>query len=388
MSVALTSARLKPLDALRGIAALGMVFWHYQHFGGDGQTYPYRTVWGTSWLYEHGWILVDFFFVLSGVVFTYKYLDAIASRRLEGRAFAVLRLSRLYPLHLFTLLCVAAIQWRLAILKQPPVISVKNDLYHFVLHLFMLHGGWFEGGFSFNKPSWSISTELFGYAVFYVLARRFTKNYVGAAAAMVFLGIALNKARWEFLGVGDFQSRVLMGFFVGSLLFLALRTVRSPRTSGAIGAGCFLALLGIGWLANRIGYDACIGGSDFHAIPEHVLTVFPLVIAAALTFPPLSAVLSLRPLTFLGDISYSLYLIHVPVQMVMLSFMHAPEPATLVAHPKFFWLYFAGLLVMASASHWLFEIPARRWWRRRFFMAPDGARPRPDVEASAHPSTS
>lgn len=90
--------RLAPLDTLRGGAALAVaLFSHFQHFGGDKAGYPFMAVAPVAWLYQRSWLLVDLFFLLSGIVLTYRYLEPLARRQLDGREFFLLRLSRLYP---------------------------------------------------------------------------------------------------------------------------------------------------------------------------------------------------------------------------------------------------------------------------------------------------
>ena len=92
--------------------------------------------------------------------------------------------------------------------------------------------------------------------------------------------------------------------------------------------------------------------------------------------PPLARLLSLRPLTFLGDISYAVYLIHVPLQMVFLVVMRARRVTIPTESP---WLLagFAVVLVLAAtATHYGFELPVRAWLRRRtegVAVAPDAA---------------
>src|ERR1700743_3406757 len=103
--------RLYALDALRGLAALSVVVWHWQHF------YALSGTWQTGWqrasqpffwalqpLYDAGWAAVDLFFALSGFVFFWLYGAAIASRSIGGPRFSLLRFSPLYPLRFSTLL--------------------------------------------------------------------------------------------------------------------------------------------------------------------------------------------------------------------------------------------------------------------------------------------
>src|SRR5271166_4052924 len=109
--------RLYSLDALRGVAALAVVLWHWQHF------YAISGAWQAGWqrsaqpfypvlkpFYFVGWAAVDLFFALSGYVFFWLYAEAIASGAIGGGKFALLRFSRLYPLHFATFVLVALMQ--------------------------------------------------------------------------------------------------------------------------------------------------------------------------------------------------------------------------------------------------------------------------------------
>jgi peptidoglycan/LPS O-acetylase OafA/YrhL len=115
-------------------------------------------------------------------------------------------------------------------------------------------------------------------------------------------------------------------------------------------------------LANLIGYDAWIGPNP----PVNCLAVFPPLIFAALRVKPLARLLSLRPLTFLGDISYSIYLVHVPLQMAILALSRAFGIKLLITKPG--WLLTYALIVVGTATvtRYAIEIPASRWIRRRY----------------------
>ncbi|MGZ6021865.1 MAG: acyltransferase family protein, partial [Rhizomicrobium sp.] len=109
--------RLTALDALRGVAALSVVAWHWQHFfaiSGDWQPGWSRTMQPFYWLlkplYVQGWAAVDLFFVLSGFVFFWLYSQSIREQRMAVGAFALMRFSRLYPLQVLMLVTAAVLQ--------------------------------------------------------------------------------------------------------------------------------------------------------------------------------------------------------------------------------------------------------------------------------------
>lgn len=353
--------RLAPLDALRGLAALGVsLFAHYQHFGGNKADYPFARWTAMAWIYETSWLFVDLFFLLSGVVLTYRYLEPLSARRVSGKEFLWLRISRLYPLHLAMLLVCAAVQWTLLARHQPAVVYPNNnDLYHFFLQLFYLHT-MFEHGFSYNEPTWSVCAEVLVYLLFFLYAQRAPKNYVAACIVTVVLGIA-TQTSWNLPVLNAQMGRGLVGFFLGSLLFLAMRRLDLAGYGTRLGLTCLGALALVSFLGYRIGYAAWIGRSPL----SNCLAVFPLVIVVALRVPPVSTVLALRPLTFLGDISYAVYLMHVPLQMITLAVTRARGVGLPTSSPWFLLTYFVVLVSAATAAHYLFERPARRWLRER-----------------------
>jgi peptidoglycan/LPS O-acetylase OafA/YrhL len=357
------SARLDPMDALRGIAALGVaVFSHYQHWGCPKEQYPFLAHAVASWLYAYSWLFVDLFFILSGVVLTFRYLEPLVENKLGAKEFFWLRFSRLYPLHFVTLMVCAAVEWRLMAKGQPTLIyTSNNDLYHFFLQATYLHSGWFESGLAYNMPSWSVCSEVLVYAIFFVIATKYKKSYPVACLCLFLVGLSTEAARLNYPVFNENMARAMVGFGVGSLLFLAMTWFDEAGLGLRLGLGCFAGFLVVCGLAYWIGYDQWVGGKPFTL----TLVVFPLVVVSVLKVPLLAKVFSLRPLTFFGDISYAVYLLHVPIQMVTLSVAQAEHITLPVATNGFFFAWAATLVVLATAAHYGIERPAQRWLRGR-----------------------
>jgi peptidoglycan/LPS O-acetylase OafA/YrhL len=358
------SPRLRPLDALRGLAALVVVLFHYRHFGGDAQTYPGTRGAVMGWLCGDGDLFVDLFFLLSGTVLTHKYLDALVLRRLDARTFFALRFSRVYPLYLVTLLFCASLDWRAMALKLPALIYGDSDLYHFVLNLFLVEVG-FAGTFSFNGPSWSIATEVLAYIAFFSMAYGGGRLYVARAIGVCAVGLAIIKLGFTYPFVNELVARTMLGFFGGSLLFIAARRAAARGYATHVGVGCAAALLALGLLTPALNYDAFVGTTRPGLFLVHDVSFFPLVILASLYMPGLSHVLSVRPLTLLGDISYAVYMLHVPLQMTILAVLRGRGVDPPIADPRFLGAFLAALVLLAAVTHLFFELPARRWLRSR-----------------------
>jgi peptidoglycan/LPS O-acetylase OafA/YrhL len=375
------AARLDPLDAMRGLAALTVVTYHFRHFGGDTHAYPLAQTMVGGFVFEHGWAFVDFFFVLSGVVMTYRYLEPIADHKIDGREFFVLRMSRLYPLHIVTLLVCAGIEWTCLALHKPEIIYNHNNLYDFFLHVFYLNSGGFEEAFSYNNPSWSVAVEVVAYMLFFLYASRARSGYVAASLCTIAVGIAIMRMGWMYPLLNGYVARGAIGFFVGSMLFLGVRALKRLGYGRTFARVAFAVAIAVFAITYAVGFDEYVGGTTLPLL----LVIFPLVILVGLEIRPLAAVLSLRPLTFLGDVSYSVYLVHVPLQMSMLYYLREHHVEAPVKSGAFLAEFLGAVLILAYVVHRFFELPARRWVRARFGR-PAKVERRAALVIEAHPS--
>ena len=145
------------LEILRFFSSLMVVIWHYQHF-----FLPFNTNAQEKFLniesslliirgldIEIGTLGVYIFFGISGVVFSATYLN---TGKILLKDYFVKRFARLYPLHFFTLILVAFIQFLNFYQFNSYEIYFYNDLKHFFLNLFFISHWGFEDGLSFNAP--------------------------------------------------------------------------------------------------------------------------------------------------------------------------------------------------------------------------------------------
>ncbi len=348
----MSASRIAPLDALRGLAALGVAFYHYRLLAPEGSR-PLESE--LAWVYEFGRLAVPLFYMLSGYIFFEAYARPLGEGRLAGRDFLWLRASRLYPLHLLTLLVVAGLQalaWRA---DGRYFGYVHNDWRHFLLNLGFVQFSWFDPNMSFNGPSWSLSIEAGLYVAFFVFARRFGAA-VGPRLAFGALCLALSSARGLLPMTGPlnvFFAEGLGCFFVGGCLQLTAPWPQRPRL-----------LVGLGLLA--------LGAALFHLTGERRETtpvLFAGVVMLALAVGPLRRAAEWRLLGWLGEISYSTYLWHFPVQIALTVVSAALVPLDFSA-PATLALYLALTLSISTLSFRFFEAPARELVRRWAFARP------------------
>ena len=378
--------RLYALDTLRGVAALAIVIWHWQHF------YAISGEWAEDWnraaqpfyamlkpLYDAGWAAVDLFFPLSGFIFFWLYGEALRERRMGGGRFAWLRFSRLYPLHFVTLIAVAAMQAVFHNATGNFFIYDANDVQHFASGLLMAQQ-WLPPTIdqSFNGPAWSVSIEVLLYGAFFCFCWLRLK---GARVAFAIAVVSIPLLWWN-----EFIARGLMGFFLGGAMQalwakIVLRSDARRIAARVVVAAAALWAIALasaytGWL-----YDACywlsghisaevgrvyIGESENLFLLLFIFTVSPMTILALALSEEVLGV-SPKRFAFLGDISYSTYLWHFPMQLALalLALRFGWTPASF-QHGYVLVLFYAVLISIGIASFHLFERPMQSWLRGRF----------------------
>lgn len=375
--------RLYSLDALRGVAALVVVIWHWQHFYAISGRWP--RVWHRESepffallrpFYLEGWAAVDMFFALSGFVFFWLYAARVSAGEVRASAFAWKRFSRLYPLHLAALVLVVVLQILFRARTGTDFIFPSADWGRLAACLIMAQQ-WLPPTIAqcFNGPAWTVSIEAGLYVLFFLLCRL---GFAGPKSACVvsLAGIALFS--WnEFIGRG------VTGFFLGGVCYYAVAAIQARTDARRIAwASIWLAL--VLWVV-ALGEIVCgllhqsaevltdfIAADDFYAVQKghifqflYVYTVVPAsIIALALHESVLgSGILGgvYRRLSYLGDISYSTYMLHFPLQIAcaLLALQFGFGPA--VFDNGLLLVAFYGVLLALGAASWRwFEIPAQQ----------------------------
>lgn len=350
--------RILELDALRGIAALGVVFWHYRaHFDARPLStllYPF---------YNAGFLLVDFFFVLSGYVIARAYWRESRQNQLFQNVWS--RIARLYPLHLCLLLISAGLVISLPAWANNPNFELANDnLKHFLLNLFLLNQVGLQNGFSFDTPAWSISTEFVTNIAFLAFIALSTRSRValviGLAAAMLLLVIQHPgfHQSMAFGYVDESLLRCLLGFGTGVGLYLLLDRLsygswfesRAPLSNGL--ATCSLIAMVYLMIASRA-----------HPPSWHYLASICVATGCVGIVPQAPFVRNLLrtgALVFLGDISYSIYLVHYPLQLALYSVTQRFSLRLDYRNPLVLFGFLALVLGLAAVTQRYLELPAQR----------------------------
>ena len=379
-------AHFYSLDALRGGAALTVALWHWRNFSfyETQMFHPERQPLYALLkpVYTNGWRAVDLFFCLSGFIFFWLYSESIAARGIAFRKFAVLRFSRLYPLHFLTLLFVLVAQQFMVVRFGSYFGYNQNDLRHFLLQLIFASNWGFERGASFNGPIWSVSVEVLLYVAFFVMCRFGLRRlwHLGILAGAGFI-------LWNFgrpsIGFGG----GVLFFFFGGIAFQCFARIQMHRPSriALAVAGCLALLswtLGPGGLFGNVTdhicqtrfWSACQDLLGKNAAEHFLFDIIPILLELLL-FSLTIVTLALwetrrgtlgRRFAWLGNISYSTYLLHFPLQLIFAAAVFSFSPQSKLFYSLPVWLFFfLVLLPLAAFSYRYFERPCQIFLRTR-----------------------
>jgi peptidoglycan/LPS O-acetylase OafA/YrhL len=326
-----------------------------------------------------GYLMVDLFFILSGFIMLHVYGNTFRSR-ITGREFGnflVARFARIYPLHLLTLLMLVG-EFCLKGAKPDPI----NDPAAIPTHLLLLHSFGLHPIFTWNVPSWSISAEWWAYMVFplaaLLLARygKAARTGIALAAVLAYVSVVYLVPRSNFFAPGvplphnldvtnDYGFlRGLAGFLTGMLTYGLFASEPVRRLFGRdVTAGLLLA--GTALLLH-------LGVADLLYIPAFAA----LVLSLAANRGTVQRVFNRKPLQFVGDISYSVYLVHSPllfwvtVPMLVAGGYPYKGPGTLTvpvgAGILYCGIYLLVVLAVSTLTYYTIEKPCRIWINRRW----------------------
>ncbi len=328
------------MDALRGIAAVAVVFYHF----GSRLGAPATVV--------HGYLAVDFFFMLSGFVLAHAYTEKFP--RLSLARFILIRTVRLLPMSVFGVLIGTAyllMRWKVqpaASDNLPQILGASG------LNLALIPKLWSAGAtqdeiFPANGVLWSLSFE---FLVNIIWAAALVRLKPLAQMVFALIGAAVMGYYIAQIGNADIgwnwgtylggAGRTIFGFLAGVILWRCRPAIRKswlrPLTAAA------LLILAISLPVVAWDYDLLV-----------ILLVFPAIIYIAAS-ADLGAEHSI--VKFLANISYPLYAVHLPILMAISGTL---KRFTLYGNhaPAFFYVFSIPIVTFAWGIGRWYDLPAR-----------------------------
>ena len=326
-------------DLLRFSLAMAVAFFHYSHFATvtpynqipEGYLPPLHQY--LSIAYQHGYQAVSIFFFLSGFIIFHITQHTHWSRP-AVKLFLAKRIARIYPCHLLTLITVACILALSGNWGESSVIYQNNDWFDLTLNAMLLNGLGIYSPLSFNGPSWSLSVEMLCYTSFAMLALVNRSPLILFSAALLFTLI-------DQFAVSDASHNVLRNmtfFYLGAYwCSVGLDSFCTTKIKIFIGFAISIITLTVAIQLNPGLQKALIG-----------LAVLPSLTAAIYGLDRESTFQN-RPFKLLGAMSFSIYMWHFPIQLILITYMDSFTPLS-YADTSFFLSFIMGTLFIAYIS--------------------------------------
>jgi peptidoglycan/LPS O-acetylase OafA/YrhL len=345
-----TGSKILPLTSIRFFAAFYVVLFHTVPEVGHG----YQL----GRFLQLGYISVSFFFTLSGFILALVYLQG--EMPLDKRRFWAARFARIFPLYVATLVLAVPPLLMEMIHRRGWAYAILRMSKLFLANCFMLQA-WDIRLRGLDNPNWSVAVEVFFYLVFPLFALLLRRR---SARALCFLALGF------YLG-GLLLVLWASGFHlpIDELKFLPILHIHE-FVAGTC-AGLWLLHLGpegreaLRKNANRILFASLVAFSVFFyfypripflLVHDGLLTPIFLAIILALFAGSgrIHRLLSHSSLVLVGEASFALYLLHIPVWIILKYFPHGHS---LAAYP----FYLVSIVLLSILSFKALEGPSRRY---------------------------
>lgn len=361
------------LDGLRGVAAL-MVIWYHVF---EGYAFAGGTTIDT---FNHGYLVVDFFFILSGFVIGYAYDDRWG-KNFTMKDFIKRRLIRLHPMVIMgavvgaiTFYIQGSVQW------DGTHIGISMVMLSLLCTIFFIPAmpgvGYEVRGngemFPLNGPCWSLFFEYIGNILYALFIRRLSNKAL--TIVVVLLGVALasfaifNVSGYGNIGVGwtldgvNFIGGLLRMLFPFSMGMLLSRNFKPMKLRGAFWI-CTLVMIALFAVPYLEGTESICTNGIYEAFC--IIIAFPILLwigASGTTTDKKSTQIC----KFLGDISYPIYVIHYPFMYLFYAWLIKNQLFTLGETWQVALCVYAWNILFAYLCLKLYDEPVRKYLAKRF----------------------
>lgn len=363
------------LDGLRGVAALLVLFYHIF----EGLSFAAGGTLIT--VINHGYLAVDFFFILSGFVISYAYDDRWGKTMITGNFFKR-RLIRLHPMIIMgvilgaiTFFLQGGVQWDGTKIATSAVMLAMLCAMFFIPAVpgvsYEIRGN--GEMFPLNGPSWSLFFEYIGNILYALFIHRLSNKALTVLVGLSGIALAwftlFNVSGYDMFGVGwtldtvNFFGGTLRMLFPFSMGMLLARHFKPMNVKGAFWI-CSMILLLLFCVPYIVTENSPISLNGlFEAIC--ILFIFPVLLwigASGKTTDNFSS----RVCKFLGDISYPLYAVHYPIMYLFYAWLINHKIYIFSeAWPTALAVYLGNIL-LAYLCLKLYDEPVRKWLAKKF----------------------
>jgi peptidoglycan/LPS O-acetylase OafA/YrhL len=359
---------IKPLTSLRFLFAFCVFLSHY-------------TIEGSPIFYE-GYIGVEFFFILSGFIISYKYTQKIKDKTISIKQFLAARIARIYPLHGITCLLVVLF----ILLRNTFRIEAPFPWPQLLFNILLVQSFFPDEAyyFSFNSVSWSISDELFFYAMFPALIyclKEIQRRIRILICILLLTGyfVVISIIPEDYIHAVFYINPCLriIDFMIGVGIFYLWGKMQTNKTKHGIYAflqkksiATIIEITILFFLALMISMSANIPQrfryASYYWIPI-ALTILYFAWTSSGEGGLITKLLSWKPLVVAGEISFGFYMLHQKaIEIGKYLLVRISEKYISINETTQFIIILTTVLVSSFISCYFFERPANKFIRKLF----------------------
>lgn len=345
--------RIEQLTFTRFVAAISIVVYHF-----GLNLYPFNSK-AISFLFEQAFIGVSYFFILSGFVMIIAYGS---HKTIDSRQFYLNRFARIYPAYILALILVLA--YLVVRNREIPVLSMGLDI--------LVLQSWFPPHpLAINAPGWSLTVEFFFYAIFPFLFNMFYSKFSFGkivfwvlliwSSTQIFFNVMINSPFYESMPSKShdflfyFPMMHLNEFLIGNLgglLYLRIRNNEVKFREGFVFILIVILVLLLKFPLNLNYHNGLLA-----------FVFLPFIVILALSNGRISSLFNSKPLVFLGEISFGIYILQIPVFQWMRGVLIL---AGINNEYILFYLCLSSLVVFSGLSYVYLEKPLRDAIKMRY----------------------
>lgn len=346
-------------DALKGLRVIGafiIVLFHYNKLTSTSHmdlSFPfYRAL---KFPYMYGGILVENFFLISGICFYQFYSERIMEGRVSVRVFLKKRCLKLWPLYIVTTIMTLILQLiHFRFFGNYFEDNFRIETKYIILNFLGIARGWYENySYPYNAPAWFLSVLVLMYILFSMICMiagmvNSHKNEALYVLTVLLLvsGLIFRHKNYQYKLINTEMGRGLSCFFLGGVLFFILNKADTIRKKKVLMIHMSLFCIGVSLVMKFYGKNL-LNNANYMS-----MVVFPTIIILSIVSESLGNILSSVTFMQLDKITYEIYLMQYPYFILWRILGNIFE---LNFYSISFWLVFwMGLLAGSYGIHYMF----------------------------------
>lgn len=334
--------RTETLTFTRFIAAICVVIYHL-----GNEIFPFNFK-GFDTFFRHSNLFVSYFFFLSGFVMVVAYHNQIRNNKFSKRQYLIKRIARIYPLYFIALL--------LYIFIVKYFWNQEINHKHFFLNLLMLQSWNSKTALTLNFPGWSLSIEFFFYLIFPFLIV-FIYKLKTRITFIIFIVVWMCSQYISITQNYYYNPLIHLNLFYGGIILAKYLTESHDKIQFLKNNSNIVLFVSVLFLIIIMGTKNLIVQYSHNGL---LAPLFGLIIIGLIySNNVITRLFSKSLLIKLGEISYGIYILHIPTVYVVRYINDKLNKGLFDNHQNEFYWYLIFLLFFCTITYYLVELPAK-----------------------------